>query len=184
MKRKWGVLLGAAAALLGSPAAGDDDLRARADAGEVEAQFELARRYTTGANGTPKDAAEAARWFRLAAEQGSPHAQVNLAGIYEEGRGVPRDDAEAVNWLVKAADQGHPRATYKLGERFHQGRGVPRSRVIAYMWLDRAAKAGSPAAQFRARALEPLLDPDERNAAYRLGQLQRQRSATTPDTAR
>ena len=46
-----------------------DALRARAAQGDAEAQYDLRFVYFTG-EGVPQDDAEAARWYRLAAEQG------------------------------------------------------------------------------------------------------------------
>jgi uncharacterized protein len=43
-----------------------------------------------------KDAAEAAKWFRKAADQGYAEAQVVLGVSYAEGRGVAKDAVEAV----------------------------------------------------------------------------------------
>ena len=50
--------------------------------------------HATG-EGVPKDAAEAVRWVRLAAEQGYATAQSNLGLMYATGEGVPEDAAEA-----------------------------------------------------------------------------------------
>ncbi len=47
--------------------------------------------------GVPQDYAEAAKWYRLAAEQNNAAAQYNLSLMYANGQGVPRDDGEAVN---------------------------------------------------------------------------------------
>ena len=49
--------------------------------------------------GVPQDDAQAATWFRKAAEQGDAGAQYNLGGLYFWGRGVPQDYAEAYFWL-------------------------------------------------------------------------------------
>jgi TPR repeat protein len=68
-------------------------------------------------DGVPENDAEAARWFRLAADQGDALAQYNLGTMYYTGRGVPEDDAEAVRWYRLAADQGHAGAQYNLGAR-------------------------------------------------------------------
>jgi len=57
------------------------------------------------AKGT-KDAAEAVKWYRKAAEQGHALAQTNLGFMYEKGDGVPKDAAEAVKWYRKATEQG------------------------------------------------------------------------------
>jgi len=57
-----------------------------------------------------RDHAEAARWYRKAAEQGDAGAQYNLGVMYKNGQGVKQDHAEAVRWLRKAAEQGHANA--------------------------------------------------------------------------
>ena len=96
-----------------------DSLRARAEAGDVEAQFGLGRTYEYGFINVPEDAdvldAEAARWFRLAAEQGHADAQNYLGDRYWTGEGVPQDYAEAVHWYRLAAYQGVAEAQYFLG---------------------------------------------------------------------
>ena len=53
--------------------------------------------YANG-SGVPQDAAEAVRWYRLAAEQGLARAQTNLGFMYANGSGVPQDAAEATRW--------------------------------------------------------------------------------------
>ena len=57
--------------------------------------------YANG-RGVPHDDREAARWLRLAADQGDADAQFNLGGMYERGRGVAQDDREAVRWYLAA----------------------------------------------------------------------------------
>lgn len=54
------------------------DLRTRAEQGPAEAQFVLGFLYANGQDGFPQDDAEAAAWYRRAAEQGHPEAQHNL----------------------------------------------------------------------------------------------------------
>ena len=55
--------------------------------------------------GVPQDDAEAARWYRLAADQGLALAQVNLGVRYENGRGVPQDHILAYMWLNLGASR-------------------------------------------------------------------------------
>ena len=73
------------------------------------------------------DYAEAARQYRMAADQGFAAGQVGLAFMYEQGRGVPQNDAEAVRWFRMAADQGFPSAQRNLGSMYRYGRGVPQN---------------------------------------------------------
>jgi hypothetical protein len=55
--------------------------------------------------GVPQDYAEAAIWFRKAADQGDAAAQSLLGELYFSGHGVPQDYAEAYFWLDIAASE-------------------------------------------------------------------------------
>ena len=91
------------------------EIRRRADQGDADAQFTLGTIYSVGqimfANGVrvgpENDAAEAAKWYRMAAEQGNATAQARLGVMHTRGEGVPENDAEAVKWYRLAAEQGH-----------------------------------------------------------------------------
>ena len=50
--------------------------------------------YGSG-EGVPNDGAEAAKWYRKAADQGYAKAQHNLGVLYDHGYGVPKDEVEA-----------------------------------------------------------------------------------------
>jgi TPR repeat protein len=90
----------------------------------------------------PEDVAEAAKWYRMAAEQGLASAQFNLGLSYVSGEGVPEDVAEAVKWYRMAAEQGLAEAQSELGARYAEGDGVPEDVVTAYMWLNLASAQG------------------------------------------
>ena len=87
----------------------------------------------------PQDYTEAAKLYRLAADQGTPVAQSNLGPMYQSGRGVPRSYPEAVMWFRRAADQGDAEAQSNLGVMYSEGQGLPQDYVQAFMWLDIAA---------------------------------------------
>jgi TPR repeat protein len=55
--------------------------------------------YDAVGHGVPQDLAQAAFWWRKAAEQGVAVAQYNLGIFYNMGLGVPQDYAEAYFWL-------------------------------------------------------------------------------------
>ena len=94
--------------------------------------------------GVPVDKAEAARWYRKAAEQGHTSAQYNLGLIYAYGEGMSENDAEAVKWLRKAAEGGPPyRFGYnKLFLMYAYGDGLPKDHTEAMKWFRRAAERG------------------------------------------
>ncbi len=76
---------------------------------DPDAQFNLAVRHATG-DGVLKDAAEAARLFRLAAAQGHAEAQVEIGLMYVTGQGVTEDYVLAHMWLNIAGANGHEAA--------------------------------------------------------------------------
>ena len=56
--------------------------------------------------GVQQDKREAAKWYRLAAEQGNAKAQNNLGVMYSNGEGVIQDNKEAYIWFSLAAIEG------------------------------------------------------------------------------
>ena len=119
------------------------ELKKKAEQGDVVAQFSLGDMYSYG-QGVPQDAAEAARWYRRAAEQGNGAAVQFLVGVlYRDGDGVPQDYAEAVKWFRLAAAQGNAYAQSELGNRYRDGDGVPQDYAEAVKWFRLAAAQGN-----------------------------------------
>lgn len=125
-------------------------LLAKATAGDAASQVLVGESYAAG-NGGPRDSrqltddyAQAAAWYRKAAEQGNTVAQIHLADLYRDGRGVARDMAQAVDWYRKAADHGDAGAQGTLGILYSVGMGVTRDDVEAYYWLSLAAEVKGP----------------------------------------
>lgn len=87
---------------------------------DVTAQYFLGRVYFDGI-GVDQDYDEAAKYFRLAAEQGFAGAQNSLGWAYLHGMGLPPDAREAMKWFQKAADQGNTRAEVNLAWMYAQG---------------------------------------------------------------
>ena len=70
-----------------------------AENGYAEAQNKVAN----GLSGEGKFA-EAAEWYRKAAEQGDPASQIGLSDCYWDGKGVRQDYCQAYAWARLAAD--------------------------------------------------------------------------------
>ncbi len=81
--------------------------------GDPMLQLYIGSMYERG-EGVAEDAAEAARWYRLAADQGYVDAQLNLAEMYFNGIGVARDHVQAYKWWSLAAAQGDDSARESL----------------------------------------------------------------------
>ena len=74
---------------------------------DPDAQYQLGRLYLTG-KGTPKDAIQAARWLRLAANKGDHRAQALLGELLFKGEEVSRQAAMGLFWLIVAKDGADP----------------------------------------------------------------------------
>jgi hypothetical protein len=59
--------------------------------------------FAEGAGGFTQDDAAAATWYRRAAEQSNPDAQMLLGFAYSLGQGVPQDYVAAHMWVNLAA---------------------------------------------------------------------------------
>lgn len=131
-----------------------------AEIGLAEAQIGLGKRYASG-NGVPRNRAEAAKWYFLAAEQGHARAQLTLGWAYRQGEGVTKDFDEAARWFSKAAGQGLPEAEYQLGTLFRRGLGMPQDNLMAHVWFNLAAGHGLVKARAKRREVQADLSPAE-----------------------
>ena len=85
----------------------------------AEKNYNLAVKYYD-----EKNYAEAAKFYKKAAEQGDSDAQTDLGYIYFHGKGIPQDYSEAAKWFRKAANQGNAKAQTNLGIMYENGQGV------------------------------------------------------------
>src|SRR5262249_36761294 len=97
--------------------------------------------YATG-KGVEKNEAEAAKWYRLAADQGHAIAQSMLGSMYNIGLGVPHDRVLAYMWTSLAEAQGDQKAAKRLKD------------MAAKMTPTQIAKAQKMAREWRAKYLD------------------------------
>ena len=103
-------------------------LRAGAEGGNTLAMNELGNCYANG-RGVERDYAEAAKWYKLALENGdSTMVLCNLAELYAAGKGVERDGQEALRLYGKAIERGETRAYANLAWCYEYGEGVEADR--------------------------------------------------------
>ena len=145
---------------------------ALAETGDAVAQHDLGIMYQNG-RGVTQDIAQAAKWYRLAAELDYRAAQYYLGTLYVTGQGVEQDDAKGVEWLRKAAQQGHLLAQYNMGVMLNAGKGVAQNLVQAHMWFSLAATRLPPGinhdmAQGNIQIIEPEMSEAQIAEARRL----------------
>ncbi|MDB4761874.1 sel1 repeat family protein [bacterium] len=104
--------------------------------------------YRYGYAPIEKDAEEAVKWYRRAADQGNATAQYSLGRSYDYGEGVEKDAEEAVKWYRKAAEQGNATAQCSLGWSYNNGEGVEKDAEEAVKWYRKAADQGNATAQY------------------------------------
>lgn len=113
-----------------------------AKSGGAEAQYMLGHLVQNGL-GQPWSNAQAAVWYRQAADQGLAEAQVALADLYLRGVGVEPSLETGAQWLALAAGAGYGPALYQYAELRLHGRGVPQDFDAALDLFARAAASGS-----------------------------------------
>jgi hypothetical protein len=117
------------------------------DCTDAEAQFSRGLQFASGA-GVARDYAQAADWYRKAAEQNHALAQFNLGTMYANGQGVARDDAQSAVWFGRAANLGDAGGQYNMGRSRQRASldglpaDAPEARIEAYKWFQLAAAQG------------------------------------------
>jgi TPR repeat protein len=92
---------------------------------------------TAVGQGVRRNNVEAAKWFRLSANQGYAEAQRSLALLYATGQGVPQDYVLAHMWLNLSAAQGNEPAAYErdsLAEQHMTPAQIAEAQKLAREW--------------------------------------------------
>jgi TPR repeat protein len=106
--------------------------------GSVNAQRQLGVMYATGDWSGPKDLAEAARWYRLAAEKGHAESQYDLGFMLLLGEGGLKNIEEGLMWLERAGELGEYKAFRLLLDCYENGYcDVPVNAAKAALWRGR-----------------------------------------------
>ncbi len=115
--------------------------------GHLKEELKLAGDYMMGRGGVARDLKQAAYWYRKAADQGFPPAQVQLGYLYLTGVGVPRDEAQAAKWFERATASGSFEGKLNLAVLYFRGAGVPRNPHLGYVLLQELADKQYPRAE-------------------------------------
>ncbi|MBU0799733.1 MAG: sel1 repeat family protein [Alphaproteobacteria bacterium] len=122
-------------------------LEKKAEAGDADSQYWLAKRYRSA---NPPDFEKAFYWHLKSAEQGHKESQNDVGAMYLGGKGVAADPHQARFWYEKAAQQGLTLSQANLAIMYDRSIGIPPDHQKALYWYEKAA------AQGEARALTNL----------------------------
>jgi TPR repeat protein len=122
-------------------------MRAKAESGDVSAQFALGEIYASGTL-VARDWTEAAQWYHRAAEQGHANAQFALAEMYAVGEITVNNSSELDNLLRKSVEQKAVPDIEYLSLVHETSYGVAEDRREAVKWYRRAAEQGHADAQY------------------------------------
>ena len=123
-------------------------LKPLAATGNPEAQKILGVMHDYG-YGVEANAAEAMKWYLLAAKQGDPEVQHQVGARYFHGRGVEANQRKAATWWELAADSGLADAQFDLALLYFRGGAkVPKDGAKAAKLFQLAAEQGHGQAQY------------------------------------
>jgi uncharacterized protein len=130
-----------------------EELRARAEKNDPQAQVTLGSLYQLGQSGLKADYKEAMKWFQRAAQQGDAGAMYRVGYMYFSGQGVSLNLNESVRWFKQSAQEGFAVAQFTLGTMYREGQGVPQNYSESLRWFYHAAEQGHAAAQHQVGVL-------------------------------
>jgi hypothetical protein len=157
------VKAGAEAWARGDYAAAVAQWQGPADAGDTDAQFNLAQAYKLG-RGVPRDLTKAELLFSKAAAAGHLAAADNY-GLLLFDRG---ERGLAMPYVRAGAARGDPRAQYLLGIAHFNGDLAPKDWVRAYALMTLAQSAGLPQAAPALAQMDQYIPMEQRQAAASL----------------
>lgn len=142
------------AAATGSLVAQDiNAIRQKAQAGDAEAEYQLARAYYSG-KGTAFDPKQGLQWLRKSADQNYAPAEFALGVIFQLGdQSVSKNPHEAATWFRKAAQQNNTDAQTRLATMLSQGLI---SQQEARWHTPAVAKTDAPVKQQNAKGPQPF----------------------------
>jgi TPR repeat protein len=121
------------------------EIIAIANSGEPYFQMLYATLLEQG-DGVTQSFSEAARYYRLSADQNYPAAMHSLARCYLHGVGVRQNDKTAFTWLEKAAKLEDPESALSVGDCYWKGLGTQQDVKIAVTYYTKAAIWGNSTA--------------------------------------
>jgi TPR repeat protein/tRNA A-37 threonylcarbamoyl transferase component Bud32 len=116
-----------------------DELTRKAEAGDLDAQYELGCFYYDG-NVVERDLNLALYWYAKAANEKFPDAVAWLGILYRNGEGVEQDDEKAIELFQQAAMLDNGFSQYLLADMYQRGCGTAVDADMAAYWYKKAVE--------------------------------------------
>ena len=116
------------------------ELLALAEAGDLQAQCQLACDVSANWDGLGTDLEMGRRWYAAAALQGAETAQYEYGLMLLKGEGGPVSRDEGLEWLQRAATEGKSWDAANVLSLFYQSghAGLPIDSELSFQWRRRA----------------------------------------------
>lgn len=129
------------------------ELRAKAESGDRQAQYDLAKliqdtAYVDDAT-CKKNLKEAFKFYRMSALQDFAPAQYEIGRMYIGGEGVKEDRDKGFEWLKKAAAQGLSESEFEIADALELEDVDGESSEEIFEWYKRAAEHGHVEAKLK-----------------------------------
>lgn len=121
--------------------------------GDPIALFEVASRFVEGRSGVTEDRAQAAKYYKIAADKGHAMSQYRLASMYEKANGVEQNFSEAQRYYELAANQGNAGAMHNLAVMLTSNAVQTPDFGKAAEWFTKAANLGVGDSQYNLAVL-------------------------------
>ncbi|MDE1461977.1 tetratricopeptide repeat protein [Spartinivicinus poritis] len=109
-------------------------LETSANAGNVNAQLDLAKAYYYGRD-IQQDYPTAIKWLKQALRSDNPQAKTLMGLALTSGHGVKKNLEQAFQLFAEASRSKDGEAQYYLGRAYLKGKGTDANIISAYIWL-------------------------------------------------
>lgn len=113
-----------------------------AESGDKYSQFRMAQIYNA-----MNDKANAAKWYRTLADNGTPNEKTKIGNIFYKGEDITQDYKQAYELYSQAAASGDAEAQNNIGWFYQRGFYVDKDYKKAFEWYLKAAEQGMAVSQ-------------------------------------
>lgn len=113
-----------------------------AESGDKYSQFRMAHIYNALG-----DKANAAKWYRTLADNGTPNEKTKIGNIFYKGEDITQDYKQAYELYSQAAASGDAEAQNNIGWFYQRGFYVDKDDKNAFEWYLKAAEQGMAVSQ-------------------------------------